>query len=902
MKNNMLLTNINKILIILFLMMILALNSCSNSGSNTLDSSGENIESNSGENTDGDSDENSDSSTDEDNENDTEDSANTVTPLNFTPSAGLYWSAQSVEISTETPDVNICYTTDGTTPQCGSSNGCSVGSLYSSAVNITSSRTIKATGCRSEFTSSNVASSTFTILLQNAPFYIKSFSGDRKILLTWEAVPTATSYNIYWSDSSDLTTSTGTKITEITGESYSHEGLTNGSDYYYIITAQRDATESAASNKIWASPSSTVYSIGGTVSGVTGELEIQNYGSDSLLITSDGNFTMPTSLKDGSKYNILVKSAPENKTCTIENGTGIISSANVSNISIHCFNSIQYSPETAGPHWHTSYGGDRYSIAVNGAQSQFIAVGNGVLSSSDGITWTSRNSNSTKTLYNIIWGDNRYLSVGESGAIITSTDGINWTSLNSGTTENLKGAVWNGSIYVIVGRSGTILTSTNGDLWTSRISNTTNELLAITWNGSIFVAAGASGTVLTSPDGITWTPRTTGTGQQINGITWNGSKFIFVASYGKIYSSMDGINWTSETSNTTENLVGISWTGNKFIAVGGYSGGSILTSSDGVTWAQQSSGVQAELKGIVSTPTLSIIVGRGNAILTSADGSSWLIRGSAPTSQHYGYFNTLYGIAWNGGLYVAVGSSGTILTSLDQKNWLMSYYDSDINFTSVIWANNQFVVAGKKSSGFPVILNSYDGKKWITTKSINNTINVAGLSWSGFRCIVVGIGSFGTVYGSNDCVNWPTTYFDGKYYNAVVWGEDRFVAVGNSGLITTSLDGNTWTTMNSGTTERLRDVIYSGTKYVAVGENGTIVTSSDAVNWTLQTSGSSNSLITIGYGNGIYLAAGNYGTVLTSTDAESWQQVNTGLSATINDIIWSDGKFIAVGDGIFVSP
>ncbi|MCB1192610.1 MAG: DUF1554 domain-containing protein [Leptospiraceae bacterium] len=89
--------------------------------------------------------------------------------------------------------------------------------------------------------------------------------------------------------------------------------------------------------------SSTQYTIGGSISGLTtpfgdGTFVIQNNSGDTLTITSDGSFTFPTAFPAGTLYNVTVVSNPQNpwQTCTVTNGTGTISTANITTVSISC--------------------------------------------------------------------------------------------------------------------------------------------------------------------------------------------------------------------------------------------------------------------------------------------------------------------------------------------------------------------------------------------------------------------------------------------------------------------------------------------------------------------------------------------------------------------------------------
>jgi hypothetical protein len=76
----------------------------------------------------------------------------------FSPAAGTYTSAQSVTISCATSGASIYYTTDGTDP-----NNTGNGTLYSGAISVTSTTTIKAIAYADGFDPSAIASATYTI-------------------------------------------------------------------------------------------------------------------------------------------------------------------------------------------------------------------------------------------------------------------------------------------------------------------------------------------------------------------------------------------------------------------------------------------------------------------------------------------------------------------------------------------------------------------------------------------------------------------------------------------------------------------------------------------------------------------------------------------------------------------
>jgi hypothetical protein len=94
---------------------------------------------------------------------------------------------------------------------------------------------------------------TLTISAAGAPGSLSAVPGNAQVIISWTAVSGAMSYNLYWSTTSGVTTSTGTKIVGVTSP-YTHTGLTNGTTYYYIVTAANAGGESSASNQANAAP------------------------------------------------------------------------------------------------------------------------------------------------------------------------------------------------------------------------------------------------------------------------------------------------------------------------------------------------------------------------------------------------------------------------------------------------------------------------------------------------------------------------------------------------------------------------------------------------------------------------------------------------------------------------
>jgi hypothetical protein len=78
---------------------------------------------------------------------------------------------------------------------------------------------------------------------------VTATGGTKQVTISWPTVAGATSYNIYWSTTTGVTTSTGTKIVSAASP-YILSGLADSTPYYYIVTAVNSAGESAASAQV----------------------------------------------------------------------------------------------------------------------------------------------------------------------------------------------------------------------------------------------------------------------------------------------------------------------------------------------------------------------------------------------------------------------------------------------------------------------------------------------------------------------------------------------------------------------------------------------------------------------------------------------------------------------------
>ena len=114
-----------------------------------------------------------------------------------------------------------------------------------------------------------------------------------------------------------------------------------------------------------------LYTIGGTISGLTGMgLVLQDNGGNNLPVAAGAtSFTFSTPIASGGGYNVAVFSQPSSpsQTCAVTNGSGIVASANVTSVQIAC--TIVVPPTQLFAYVTNRSSGtlDAYAVQANGA-------------------------------------------------------------------------------------------------------------------------------------------------------------------------------------------------------------------------------------------------------------------------------------------------------------------------------------------------------------------------------------------------------------------------------------------------------------------------------------------------------------------------------------------------------
>lgn len=105
------------------------------------------------------------------------------------------------------------------------------------------------------------------------PASLVATAGNSQVQLRWASVQGADSYNLYWGTEEGVTPATGTQIPAAVSP-HDHTGLSNGTTYFYVVTAVNGDGESSRSIEAEATPLPSAPGTPGEVSATAGDGQI----------------------------------------------------------------------------------------------------------------------------------------------------------------------------------------------------------------------------------------------------------------------------------------------------------------------------------------------------------------------------------------------------------------------------------------------------------------------------------------------------------------------------------------------------------------------------------------------------------------------------------------------------
>ena len=263
-----------------------------------------------------------------------------------------------------------------------------------------------------------------------------------------------------------------------TGAAYSVTVKTNPSGETCSVSSGTGTVGSANVTNVAVTCATNTYSVGGSVSGLSGTVVLQDNGGDALSVSSNGAFTFATKLATGAGYNVTVETNPSGQTCSVSSGTGTVGSANVTNVAVTCATNTHSVGGTvsglSGTVVLQDNGGDALSVSANGAFTFATQLATGAAYS---VTVKTNPSGQT-------------CSVSSGTGTVGSANVTNVAVTCATNTYSVGGSV--------SGLSGTVVLQDNGGDALSVSSNG-----AFTFATKLATGAGYNVTVKTNPSGQT---------------------------------------------------------------------------------------------------------------------------------------------------------------------------------------------------------------------------------------------------------------------------------------------------------------------------------------------------------------------------------------------------------------
>ena len=139
----------------------------------------------------------------------------------------------------------------------------------------------------------------------------------------------------------------------------------------------------------------------------------------------------------------------------------------------------------------------------------------------------------------------------------------------------------------------------------------------------------------------------------------------------------------------------------------------------------------------------------------------------------------------------------------------------------------------------------------------------------------------------------PTrTYYD---LDAITFGNNTFVAVGERGTVRTSSDnGATWDNGTSGRGIQLYEIAYGDSTFVAVGQSGAHIYSTDnGATWDNGTWSDSDHVTGVAFGNNTFVGVSSTYLTRSTDNGSNWIRGCSGVR--VHDIAFGNNKFLGSG-------
>jgi len=283
----------------------------------------------------------------------------------------------------------------------------------------------------------------------------------------------------------------------------------------------------------------------------------------------------------------------------------------------------------------------------------------------------------------------------------------------------------------------------------------------------------------------------------------------------------------------------------------------------------------------------------------------------------------------HGNIFVGVGSNSIYAISNDGYNWNTGLvgYAGTIGFNAIACGStNNFVAVGEygkvvRSIGYGTTIGSWSELSLLeeaVTPGLNLVIKVGSSYTSTFNAIHyspvfntwTAVGVAGSIFGG---VGIGTTQLISRFsqslsnINSVTSTNTRIYAVGNGGLIISSLNNVVWETLSPPSIQNLRKIINVNGTLVIVGDQGVIIKSVSAVDFiSVNNNLNGLDLRDVYYDSDLYIVITSSGSLYYSFDLSNWILRPTKQNKILKNIISEpsvglEGKIVSVGVGTVIT-
>ena len=269
-----------------------------------------------------------------------------------------------------------------------------------------------------------------------------------------------------------------------------------------------------------------------------------------------------------------------------------------------------------------------------------------------------------------------------------------------------------------------------------------------------------------------------------------------------------------------------------------------------------------------------VTVGHEGLRIASEDGKAW----KAPKTGKEG--EVYRALAFGNGAFAAVGSYGgknIMAASKNGEAWSTAENDAKYSryYRGLCFGGGRFLALGGDpgavGAASAFVSTSEDGAAWSVFQEIPGKFMLRRAAFG--DGIYVGVGDRGRRAISKDGLRWEDVA-DVKPIDTLIdvaYGNGVFVGVGLHGLRRSTRDGLNWSEPIRGREgEHLNAVVWADDRFVAVAPGATF-TSKDGQSWERRPN--ADAPVTFCHGRGIFLGARWKGRILRSTDAIRWDEV-----------------------------